>query len=114
MPEIPRSRAVPPDLNSAPLFTGADVRRLLNGLSLGAFFVACMTVPLVGRAAAATAWYGSNALVYGGILLAGLAASAGSVLAARRTGAAPGRLPWLMAGVFALMLVLLLTGRFKA
>ncbi len=114
MAEIPRSRAVPPDLNSAPLFTGADLCRLLNGLSLGAFFVACMMVPLVGRAAAATAWYGSNALVYGGILLAGLAASAGSVLAARRTGAAPGRLPWVMASVFVVMLLLLATGCFKA
>ncbi len=114
MPEIPRSRAVPPDLKSAPLLTGADVCRLCNGLSVGAFFVACMMVPLVGRAAAATSWYGSNALVYGGILLAGLAASAGSLLAARRSGAAPGRLPWVMTAVFVVMLLLLATGRFKA
>ncbi len=114
MVESPRSRAVPPDLKSAPVLDGATICRLLNGLSLGAFFLSCMLVPLVGRAAAATAWYGSNALLYGGILLAGMAASAGSVLAARRTGGTPGRLPWIMVGVFAAMLLLLLTGRFKA
>ncbi|MFO1529006.1 MAG: hypothetical protein U1F77_04520 [Kiritimatiellia bacterium] len=66
----------------------------MNGLAVAVFFVSCMLLPLVGRAAALTAWYRSNVLVYAGILSSGLVVSLTALLAAKSgPGARPDSVP---------------------
>ncbi|MFO1491333.1 MAG: hypothetical protein U1F87_10580 [Kiritimatiellia bacterium] len=115
MPPPLRTKSAPPVPEAArPLVSLQAVPTLLNGLAVAVFFVSCMLLPLVGRAAALTAWYRSNVLVYAGILSSGLVVSLAALLAAKKAGRAPGRIPFLMAGLFVVMLALLALGRFKA
>ena len=95
------------------MFSAQMRRNIVKGASIGALFVACMMLPLVGRAAAITSWYHKNVLLFAGILVAGLAASAGTLWLARKDAVPPGRLPYVMNGIFVVLLLLLVMGRFK-
>lgn len=99
---------------SRPFLEPGIIQPILNGLSVALFFVSCLLLPLVGRAAALTAWYRSNVLIYAGILMGGLAVSLAALFAAKKSQPSPVRLPRWMVGVFVVMLVLLAMGRFKA